>query len=248
MAELLKNKVSMVEKIIKFLIDNREWIFSGVGITIITVLFSFFNNIRKNNKATPFIIQVSNNTDYQRELKKENHEIENNQAEVYEVVRRFISVYENHGIRKNQIPSFIDKKFGLHLKDFKDDDSILQVLNDELINWTCEKFGIQRKWIDGIDNKIYSNNDYYKQIHKFIEDICKLISKEKKVEIFVFKHGELVPEEDKNHQLVLLIRYPIGNINSKEIYRYVPISTLWNWGYWRSRYQLKSIFYICVKN
>jgi len=27
----------------------------------------------------------------------------------------------------------------------------------------------------------------------------------------------------------------------------MPISTLWDWGYWRSRYQLKSIFYICEK-
>jgi len=45
----------------------------------------------------------------------------------------------------------------------------------------------------------------------------------------------------------LLLRYPIEKINSKTIYKYVPISTYLKWGYWRSRFQLKSIFYICER-
>ncbi|MGN4752781.1 hypothetical protein [Bacillus cereus group sp. MYBK220-1] len=181
-----------------------------------------------------------------REDSQRSEVIDNKQnSGVYEVVKRFIEVYENHSIMQNQIPSFIDKKFDLSLKDFKDYDSILKVLNDDIINWTCEKFGIRREWIDGADNQIYSYKSYYKQVHSFIRDIYNFNSTREQITMYVFKYGNLSLEEDNEHNIVLLLRCPIGKINSKQVYKYIPISTLWNWGYWRGRYQIKSIIYLC---
>ncbi|MFP3442842.1 hypothetical protein R0K18_34410, partial [Pantoea sp. SIMBA_133] len=76
---------------------------------------------------------------------------------------------------QNQIPFFVDRKFGLLLKDFKDKDSILQVLNEELIIWTCQQFGIQRESLEGTKNQIYAGKDYYKRINLFIRALCNLI-------------------------------------------------------------------------
>jgi hypothetical protein len=166
---------------------------------------------------------------------------------VYEVVKRFISIFENHGIKQNQIYSFIDKKFGLNFRDFKNYDCILNILNDEILNWTCGKFGIRREWLDGTDNDIYPYKDYYLKVHLFIKDVCEIISRGQELEMFAFKFGNLVLEEDNDQYIVLLLRYPIANLNSKIIYKYIPISTVWNWGYFKSRYRLKCIFYFCNK-
>ncbi|HCX47546.1 TPA: hypothetical protein ROY30_004123 [Bacillus cereus] len=164
---------------------------------------------------------------------------------VYKVVKRFIEVYENHSIMQNQIPFFIDKKFGLSLKDFVDYDSILKILNDDIINWTCEKFGVRREWLDGIDNQIYWYKSYYKEVHSFIRDTYNLVSTREQITMYVFKYGDLRLEEDGDHNIVFLLRYPIGKINSRYVYKYIPISTIWRWSYWRSRYQAKAIIYLC---
>ncbi|KAA6462797.1 hypothetical protein DX932_17630 [Bacillus cereus] len=164
---------------------------------------------------------------------------------VYKVVKRFIEVYENHSIMQNQIPFFIDKRFGLSLKDFVDYDSILKILNDDIINWTCEKFGVRREWLDGIDNQIYWYKSYYKEVHAFIRDTYNLVSTREQITMYVFKYGDLRLEEDGDHNIVFLLRYPIGKINSRHVYKYIPISTIWRWSYWRSRYQAKAIIYLC---
>lgn len=230
----------------KYLFENKDWIFSGVGVVIFTGLYTVL--IKKKEKVdTPYIISLPlNENKEEQQDKKESKE----EYKIYEVVRRFIKVYEEHGILQSQIPGFVDKKFGLQLKDFKDQESVLQILNDELINWTCKKFGVQRDWIDGTSEYIYNRKNYYKKIHSFIDDLYNLIKNGNDIDIYAFKFGDLVPDdtEDENEQeVVLLMRYSIGQLNSKIVYKYIPISTLWNWGYWRSRYQLKAIFYICEK-
>lgn len=61
------------------------------------------------------------------------------------------------------------------------------------------------------------------------------------------KSGELNPNEFGENYVIALIRHPIKKINNTTIYKYIPISTNWDWGYWRSRYQLKAIIYVCEK-
>lgn len=211
-----------------------------------TIFFTFFRRRENDTARIPYIVTVNPESD-KNITSQSKDKVDNMQGNVYEVVKRFVKVFETHGIQQNQIPFFVDKKFDLKLKDFKDEESILEVLNEELINWTCNKFGIQKEWIEGTTNRIYCRTDYYKQIHIFIEDVCKLMKEGKSIELLAFKNGNLNNRNDIKHFVVLLFRCHIGNINSKPVYKYIPISTLWDWSYWRSRYQLKSIFFICEK-
>lgn len=237
-----------MENFFSLLFNNKEWLFSGVGVeiglVIITSAYAFFKLKNKNKEQTVLNVKLLKDNTEKKYIIEDGMEKEKSSVNV--VVDRFVRVYEAHGIKQNQIAFFIDKKFNLELKDFKDNESILQVLNDDLIKWTCEKFGIERDWIDGTTEKIYGRNDYYKQIESFIDDICKIIREVDEVELYAFKDGEL-DRDDENHDVILLLRYPIDKINSKIIYKYVPIDTYWKWGYWRSRFQLKAIFFICER-
>ncbi|MBO2535090.1 hypothetical protein [Rummeliibacillus suwonensis] len=226
------------------LFNNIDWLFSGIGLVIVPYIFSSFKLKNNNKEQTVFNINLLKDNTEKRYVKEDGMEKEKSIVNV--VVDRFVQVYEAHGIKQNQIAFFIDKEFNLQLRDFKDNASILQVLNDDLIKWTCEKFGIQRDWIDGTSEKIYGRKDYYKQIERFIDDICKIIREGEEVELYAFKDGEL-DRADENHDVILLLRYPIDKINSRIIYKYVPIETYWMWGYWRSRFQLKAIFFICER-
>lgn len=235
------------------LIENREWLFSGIGVTITTVITTTIITaiirifkIKKNNKEqTVFNINLLKDDNTEKQYTKLDF-TESTKSKVDLVVERFIQIYEAHGIQQNQIAFFVDKKFNLQLRDFKDSESILQILDENLIKWTCEKFGIKKDWLDGTSNKIYERKDYYKQVEHFIDDICKFVKEGIEIELFAFKEGE-IDREDDNQDVILLLRYPIDKINSKTIYKYVPIANYWKWGYWRSRYQLKSIFYICER-
>ncbi|MGE6259776.1 hypothetical protein ACQKCU_18165 [Heyndrickxia sporothermodurans] len=233
-----------MNELINFFLKNKEWLFSGIGVVIITAIISSIKSKKKYEEPRVFNINLSEDNTRDFELKLESQK--NEKSKVDFVIDRFIKIYEAHGIQQNQIPTFIDSKFKLKLKDFKNNESILQVLDNDLLEWTCEKFGVKRDWIDGTSNKIYGYTNYYKQIETFIDDICKLKKDGKKVEVFAFKEGEL-DRIDENQDVILLIRYSIGEINSKIVYRYIPVSTYWRWSYWRARYQLKAIFYICSK-
>lgn len=167
---------------------------------------------------------------------------------IHSLVDRFIKIYENHDILANQIPAFCDKEFDLKLIDFESKASILEILTDDLLNWTCSKFGIQREWIDGSTNSIYKRKDYYKRVSDFIELATNLKSEfDCEFDIFALKRGKLDNKSEREQYVVLVLRKPIGSLNSKIIYGYIPLSTLWNWGYWRTRYQIKSIFWVCKK-
>jgi hypothetical protein len=173
------------------------------------------------------------------------------------MVDRFLSVFNNHGILTNQIPRFIDPKFNLTLSDFKNQETILHILTDELIHWTCESFGISSEWIEGSfdwtnqhTKKIYPRFECYKNIQRFIDRAVRLRRTfHYPAEMYVFKASELKRRDDVRHDsyIGMVLREVIGFIREMPIYRYIPITALWRWDYWRSRYQSKALFLICEK-
>lgn len=242
-----------LNEIINWTIKNKEWIFSGVGISIIGALIfiikKIFNNKKEENKNIRTInINYSNNMEKPLLQQIENEELETFEDGMAKLVDRFISIYANHGILINQIPFFINPKFGLELSDFKDRQSILQILSDEIIQWTCNTFGVQREWLDGKSNKIYKHIDYYKNIMSCIDNLVAIKNiHNDSFECYFIKNSKLNPKCYGKHYVIIIFRYEIGKMNNTPIYKYIPISTNWDWGYWRCRYQLKSIIYFCEK-
>ena len=250
-----------------WIIDNKNWIFSGVGVVVIGIIFKIFEffNSKKTNKLEPTDIPAghhdnstvreeeelpNDNTTYRDSSEEKKLFNDSFNGEVYGLVDRFISIYSSHGISINQISSFVDPAFGLKVSDFKNKDSILEVIDDEILNWTCNAFCIERDWLDGTSERIYQHKNYYKDVKSFIRLFVKLKNEYRDgFEIYLLKSGELDPNlfVHTENCVIIILRYTLKKINNKTIYAYVPISTRWKWGYWNTRYQLKSIIYICYK-
>jgi len=104
-----------------WIIDNKNWIFSGVGVVIIFKIWEFLNS-KKTNKLEPTDIptgyhnnptvpeesELSNgNTRYRDSSEEKKLSTDRFNDEMYGLVDRFISVYTSHGISINQISSFV---------------------------------------------------------------------------------------------------------------------------------------------
>jgi hypothetical protein len=174
----------------EYLIDNKEWIFSGIGVLIVGAIINFFkkkddyknqasiNQGGHNNFQVNGDVSNSNNITTYVNMEPEK-ELEN-KSQLSELINKFYFIFEQHGVKRSQIPSFIDNKFNLTYADVASEDSIIPKLNDELLEWVSSKFGIRRSWFDTVD-EVYSNRyiydrlDCYKWVGVFINLLSKLI-------------------------------------------------------------------------
>jgi hypothetical protein len=79
---------------------------------------------------------------------------------VESVATRLVRLFESHGVRRNQIPRFINH--GLTLKDVQDDASLLPKLDEMFVAAVCERFAVRREWLDGVESQIHPCLDFYK--------------------------------------------------------------------------------------
>ena len=170
-------------------------------------------------------------------------------------VNRFLQIYESHGIPINQIPKFA-ADMNLQITDFKNYDTILNVLDNKLIEWTCARFGINRNWLEGdpgcfapLEKEIYPSFDCYQNLHLIEKIISRLDwNQARKFSLFAFKNGELVRKEQPGSSyIVLVLRENVGLLNDRPINRYIPVNTIWYWDYYKTRFQAKAIFLLCKK-
>jgi hypothetical protein len=238
--------------LIEWIINNKEWLFSGLGVVTVTFIISMFkknNSCNKGYNHQDLVFVHDEHVNNVNNTKEKEEKMD--EYNIYDTVDRFVEVYEAHNIKVNQIHSFVDKKFNLRISNFKSKDTILEILSDELLDYTASIFNINRSWLDGTSEYIYITSRYYKSIHSFIRMITELYRKyQYDLHVYMFKAGNLNSKErtgNKGNHVVLLIKVPIKKLNDTMIYSYIPIRDIWDWGYWRSRYQLKSIIWACVK-
>ena len=95
---------------------------------------------------------------------------------VLALAQRLVQIYKAHGVERTQIPRFLGNEFGLTLPDVSTDEKLLHALNENIINKTCDLFGIRREWLDGAELKIHPTHDFYKQPQEFSEFIESLLA------------------------------------------------------------------------
>jgi len=144
------------------------------------------------------------------------------------VVARFISLFENHGVKRSQIATFFG--LGLTLKDFKDDDSLLEAITEEQLQAAIELFGVRREWLDGVDSQIYDTRRIDKNLKEFSSLLEELKSRG------VSGGALFVPESDmtRKSSSLLVLEEPIGELGEMPVYRYHTYSG-WIFPYWKSR-------------
>ncbi|SEP14123.1 hypothetical protein [Propionispora vibrioides] len=163
------------------------------------------------------------------------------------IVYNFIDVYRLHGIPKSNIINMIPSEFGLKIKDFRDNESIMNIITPELLEWTSSFFNIHIAWLYGTSEKLYRCKSYLglQELFNLVLEIKYI--KEKNVKAHFLKAAELDYNSDIYQRMALFLRYQIATVNDKPIYKYIPIGREWNWGWENSRYEIKHIIYFFEK-
>jgi hypothetical protein len=268
---MMSNSCSKGGGYMKYLIENKEWIFSGIGVLIVGAIANLFKK-RHTSKNQPSISQSghnnfqsngnitnSNNTTYvytepEKELEKK--------SPLSELISKFYFIFEQHGVSRSQIPSFIDKKFNLNYADVASEDSIIPKLNDELLEWISSKFGIRRSWFDTVDEVyssryIYDTLDCYKWVGAFINLFSKLIdelnvySYRDSLHVYFLKNfeefkGDKYGETEKA-DVIVIVSVKIGKTTTNSVEKYILITSNLRWDYWKSRQDIKRMIRIVEK-
>lgn len=146
------------------------------------------------------------------------------------IASRFIKLFENHGVHRNQIPRFFGH--GLTIANVKDDETLLGVLDDGLLDAAAQMFAVHREWLDGASDQIYPSHVFYKHVEEFIEFIDSITKQNEGANLY----GVLLVADSKKHELDTLIIFQetIGWVGNKPIYRY-HLCDNWIFKYWKSR-------------
>ena len=144
------------------------------------------------------------------------------------LAKRFILLFEKHGIHRNQIPRFFGH--GLTVADVSDDVKLLNVLSEEMIQGAVDLFAINREWLDGVDSHIYDVHDFYKDPSAFEQFISEVLTGAESV------HGDVYRCKSSKHEYdaIIVIEEQIGWISERPIFRY-HLCGNWIFNYWKCR-------------
>jgi hypothetical protein len=160
------------------------------------------------------------------------------------VATRFILLFENHGVHRNQIPGFFGH--GITLADLQSETALLLKLDETILNAVCTKFAVRREWIDGADDQAYFFNDFYKYPEDFLRFIEAIHQADEQSDLF----GYLIVPIGTSYEgadSVLILQEAIGAIGEKIIFRY-HLCNNWSFSYWKSRAFLAACIAIAWKN
>lgn len=255
----------------EYLISNKEWIFSGIGIFIIGGIIGLFKLKLKepekkksikyqngnNNIQTDGQVNINNTTNIYKEVEQKKKDKDSSISPLTLLANKFYKVFEDHGVSRGQIPSFVDKKFDIQYKDVEDEKSIIPKLNDELLDWVAKKFEINRSWFDAsegdlFNGKLYTTIDCYKNIHAFMNLLENLIDE---VDSYSYRHSIRVSfyknfknfegdESTYNARVIIVVKVKIGKTTTGSVYKYIMIEDNLRWDYWKSRQDIKRIIRI----
>lgn len=159
------------------------------------------------------------------------------------VATRFIMLFEEHGVHRNQIPRFFGHD--LEVADFVSEDALMNKLSEGIMQEACDLFGIRREWLDCADDVIYQVLDFYKtpdEFVKFLEGFKNSKNIDPELSGMV-----LTPQSPKRSiDSVLIIREGIGEVGGREIYRNY-ICGNWVSDYWKCRAYLTACISIMGK-
>ncbi len=145
------------------------------------------------------------------------------------LVTRFVTLFEAHGVFRNQIPEFIG--YELSIADMHNDESLISKLSPELLNSAAELFQINPEWLSHGQGEIFPLHHFYKHPRAFGNFIDELLSGEedKRIDGLVLT---VKPPYKHEEDTLILLQESIGEIGERTIYRY-HFCPGWVFSYWK---------------
>jgi hypothetical protein len=159
------------------------------------------------------------------------------------VTLRFLQLFNDHGIATAQIPRWLP---AISLAELDQPQKLLAVLTPAVLEQAAHIFSIQRTWLEGVAKEIYETNSCYSSPQEFFTLLQRLNAEHKVFQICAFTSVKALNwHDDREQALTLIIAEKISTVSSSEdildLERYHIFSDAWNWGYAKTRIQLKGM-------
>lgn len=78
---------------------------------------------------------------------------------------RFFELFEMHGLAPMAISQMLKEPFNISLATLKRPDALLERIDQDVINFLSNHFGVRQAWLQGESDKIYSVDNFDKQLY-----------------------------------------------------------------------------------
>jgi len=159
------------------------------------------------------------------------------------VGERFLQVFIQHGVRPTQIPRLLPS---ISLAALISPESLLTAITPKVIDDTTRLFGIRSAWLEGVTDQIYDTHFCYQAPARFFELLSQTPREACSFPVRALTCVDTLDCHDAREQpLALVFVEPITAPENPEdlhpIARYHIWCDTWDWGYAKSRIQLKAM-------
>jgi hypothetical protein len=155
------------------------------------------------------------------------------------VARRFLQIFQDHGVPATQIPRLVPQ---LTLDKLSSPETLLPALNGDVLEHTAKLFQIRRTWLEGVGDQIYDTVWCYKAPERFFQELATIEMQSVAFPIVALcSSRKLDGKNDVKQPIALLFREKLCDLGDEEIHRYRIFDDGWDWGYWKCRIQLKAM-------
>lgn len=157
------------------------------------------------------------------------------------VSSRFVQLFEEHNIHRNQIPRFFGN--GLTFADIETNTKLLPKLTPELLQAAADLFAIRIEWLEGVDEQVYPIHHFYKHPEWYADFLHQLVSAgENRVIVKLVCSTAPSYEQDA----VLVLEETFDYLGDEPVVRY-HLCGNWINKYWKSRADLAACIAITLK-
>jgi hypothetical protein len=178
---------------------------------------------------------------------------------------RFAQAYEWHGVARAEIPDFLSAFGGpsMTLSDLGTDERLLDRLDAPLLDFTTAVFDLHQDWLRREDaNQVLRAHNFYKSVNSFPDFLLvQSVSRSGRDRLWNSGFGAssarltmlstsepVLPDhqgtaEPTGPYVGAIYQVQIGTFRGRPVWRYHPLVPF-NWGYWRTRYQLVAMMAI----
>jgi len=160
-----------------------------------------------------------------------------------EIVNRFDRILSSQGLERLQVVRLVPAMRLLTAADILDDGRLLKQFTNEVLDSMAATFGVQRSWLELVDDRVYAPFNVYKNLRKFLDLLSRSKSRNANAALHVVKGCDnRLTESSGSQPIVVFLREEIARPDdANPVWRDVNIDDHWIWTYQPGRIELKAM-------
>lgn len=164
-----------------------------------------------------------------------------------ELANRFLQVHRAHAVLPIQIPRVLTMEKNLQPRDLLSNKRLAECINNEMLEKTCELYGIQREWLEGDNIPPYPSWNFYKNPAGLIDFLKILTKRHHSLRLWCFKANHKPLEKLGNSELLAILIADNFQLGEKTVEKFYPIGSDWPWEHAPARLDFKTLVYVCQR-